>query len=84
MNDSRTRNVEHLKKILEKHGYKLVKITRFRRTDRVKVECSYGFLTVNYRRHLEDFTVRELCDGLLTREQQVKEFGCEGCGDPVE
>lgn len=66
-----------LERVLEKYGYRLVKITRFKNCDRVKVETEYGFLTVNYRKHLEDYTLKEACDGLLTEQQFIKEFGSQ-------
>lgn len=67
-----------LEPILKKHGYRLVKVTRFKNCDRVKVEATYGFLTVNYRKHLEDYSLKEACDGVLTQQQFIKEFHSGG------
>ena len=68
-------SISELKPVLEKYGYKLVKLTRFKKTDRLKIEAKFGFLTVNYRKHIEDYTLKEVCDGLLTEGQFMKEFG---------
>lgn len=73
----KSRQEIQLKKLLEKYGYKLVRITRFKNCDRVRLEAVYGFITVNYRKHVEDYTVKELCDGLLDRDSFIKEFGCD-------
>jgi len=64
-----------LSRILQKYGYRLVHVTRFKNVDRVKVEAKFGFLTVNYRKHLEAYILPEVCEGLLTSEQFLKEFG---------
>ena len=62
-------NEEELKQIAEKYGFKLGKVTRFKRRDRVKIVQSNLTLTVNLRRHLEEtskeafVTFLSLCKG---------------------
>jgi hypothetical protein len=51
-------NEEELSEMLEKVGYKLVKVVRFKTYDRIKVELpkhrKLRFLIFNLRRHLEE------------------------------
>lgn len=68
-------SITELQGILEKYGYKVVKFTRFSKHDRLKIEKPDFFLTLNYRKHLEDFTLQESCEGLLSKGEFLNEFG---------
>ena len=64
-----------LRETVEKYGYKLVKVTRFKTHDRIKVETPDGELhiTVNLRKHLEDTSRESILRCILTRDELIKE-----------
>ena len=64
-----------LKEILEKYGYTLKKIIRFKKHDRIKFETPRGVtVTLNLRMHLEEIPKYALLKWILTDEELAKEM----------
>ena len=69
-----------LKEILERHGYILEKIIRFKRHDRIKFETPREVtVTLNLRMHLEEIPKYALLKWILNKEELEKEIKRDEC-----
>jgi len=73
-------NEEELRQILEKYGYKLEKIHRFKKHDRLRIKTppdpTLGqslVLTLTLRKHLEDTSRNGLLKAILSKVELKKE-----------
>jgi len=73
-------NEEELKQILEKYGYKLEKIHRFKKHDRLRIKTPPDptlrqslVLTLTLRKHLEETPRNGLLKAILSKVELKKE-----------
>lgn len=58
-----------LTEILERYNYKLEKITHFKNIDRIHISKPNFKLSISLRKHLKDFTLVEILEGILTSDE---------------
>jgi len=66
-------NEDELKTIIEKYGYKLEKVIRFKRHDRIRVTTNELIITINLRKHLDETPCDSLLKCILSNEELEKE-----------
>jgi len=73
-------NEEKLKQILKKYGYRLEKIHRFKKHDRIRIKTPPDptlrtplTIVVTLRKHLEDTPRNGLLEAILSKDELEKE-----------